>query len=69
MHFIVIISEITVTVNGVQKLMTDLSPFKSPGPDKIPPFLLLVKELAEQLAPVFAIHFKASLHHAMVPGD
>ena len=61
------ISEITVTVNGVQKLMTDLSPFKSPGPDKIPPFLL--KELAEQLAPVFTILFQASLNQATVPDD
>ena len=61
------IEDIVVTTKGVHALLKGLSPFKSPGPDGIPPFLL--KELADQLAPIFTVFFQASINQATVPDD
>ena len=61
------INDIEISVNGVHKLMTNLDPSKATGPDNIPPFLL--KEYADQWAPVFQILFQASLNQGIVPAD
>ena len=58
---------ITVHINGVTKLLSDIKPYKSPGPDDIPAFLL--KEVASQLAPPLTLIFQASLHQHKLPCD
>ena len=47
--------------------MKDLDPFKATGPDSIPPYIL--KELADQFAPVYQILFQASLNQGTIPND
>ena len=65
------LEDITVTTKGVHSLLTKLSPFESPGPDNIPPFIL--KDLADYFAPIFTILFQASINQAttssIVPDD
>ena len=61
------INDLEITTNGVQKLMEDLDPFKASGPDKVPPYIL--KELADQMAPVYQILFQASIDQGIVPND
>ena len=61
------LEDIIVTTKGVHSLLTKLSPFKSPGPDNIPPFIL--KDLADYFAPIFTILFQASINQAIVPDD
>ena len=56
-----------ISTEGVTKLMRNLSPFKSTGPDGIPPFIL--KELSNELAPVFTLLFQASLSQGKIPLD
>ena len=58
---------ITVHINGVTKLLSDIKPYKSPGPDDIPAFLL--KEVASQLAPPLTLIFQASLHQHKPPSN
>ena len=58
---------ITVHINGVTKLLSDIKPYKSPGPDDIPAFLL--KEVASQLVPPLILIFQASLHQHKLPSD
>ena len=58
---------ITVHVNGVTKLLSDIKPYKSSGPDGIPAFLL--KEVALQLAPPLTLVFQASLNQQKLPSD
>ena len=58
---------ITVHINGVTKLLSDIKPYKSSGPDGIPAFLL--KEVALQLAPPLTLVFQASLNQQKSPSD
>ena len=58
---------ITVHINGVTKLLSDIKLYKSPGPDDILAFLL--KEVASQLAPPLTLIFQASLHQHKLPSD
>jgi len=60
-------AQITAITDGVMKLLKNLNPNKSPGPDGIPARLL--KELAEELAPIFSVLFQASLNQAKIPHD
>jgi len=46
---------ITITVQGVDKLLTGLNPNKAQGPDEISPGLL--KELHTELAPILTFIF------------
>ena len=41
--------DISITVEGVRKLLSQLNPSKASGPDKMPPRIL--KELANEIAP------------------
>ena len=58
---------ITIETEGVLKLMKDINPNKSTGPDGIPPFIL--KELATELAPILSLLFQASLNQSTIPQD
>ena len=61
------IKEIEITTAGVEKLLQDLDPSKSNGPDKIPSKLL--KFMASEIAPCLSLFFVASLHQGVVPQD
>ena len=58
---------ITVEEDGVFKLLKDIDPNKSTGPDGIPPFIL--KELASEIAPILTLLFQASLSQGVIPQD
>ncbi|KAI8494635.1 hypothetical protein Bbelb_278610 [Branchiostoma belcheri] len=58
---------ITITCEGVSKLMEKLNPHKAGGPDGISPRIL--RELAEELAPALTTIFKSSLTTGSVPTD
>ena len=53
-----IMPSITITVNGIRKLLTKLNPDKDPGPDNLHPRVL--KELSSSIAPALCRIFKAS---------
>ena len=57
----------TVHVEGVAKLLSDIKPHKSSGPDGILAFLL--KEISFQLAPPLTLVFQASLNQQKLPID
>ena len=61
------IEDIVVQENGIQKLLANTKPNKASGPDGIQARLL--KELSNELAPVFKILFQASLNQGRVPKD
>ena len=52
---------------GIKKLLQDLDPSKSPGPDKIPGKLL--KLMASEIAPCLSLIFSASIYQGAVPQD
>ena len=58
---------ITVTLNGVEKLLRNLKPDKATGPDMIPSRLL--KQLSAEIAPALALVFQSSLDCGRVPRD
>ena len=58
---------ITIYVDGVLKLLKDLNPNKSSGPDEIPARLL--KLAAEELAPALSLIFQKSLDSGEVPNS
>ena len=58
---------ITISFAGVAKLLSDIKPFKAPGPDDIPTYLL--KEIDFQIAPSLAIVFQASLNQCKLVAD
>ena len=61
------VGKITVTKNGVYKLLTALEPHKASGPDHLPARLL--KELATELSPIYTLLFQASLDQSIIPDD
>ena len=58
---------IDIHVNGVVKLLRGLKAHKATGPDAIPARLL--KEAADQLAPILTSIYRASLQQATVPEE
>ena len=58
------ISDISVTLNGVSKLLKSLKQYKVPGPDLIPNCLL--KEAADEIAPVLTLLFQTSIKQSKV---
>ena len=58
---------ITVTENGVRKLLGNLNIHKAAGPDEIPTRLL--KEQSHHLAPTFTTFFQASVTQGQIPPD
>ena len=61
------IEELIITDTGVAKLLADINPSKASGPDEIP--CRLLKELAQELAPVFASPFRQSIHTGDLPSS
>ena len=64
-HFPVL-EDINFILNGIIKLLKDLNPNKSPGPDNLGPRVL--KELAEDIAPILLMISRRSLN-TEVPED
>ena len=58
---------IDIHVNGVTKLLRGLKAHKATGPDEVSARLL--KEAADQLAPILTTIFRASYQQATVPED
>lgn len=56
---------ITVSLNGVIKLLKNLKPFTTSGPDAIPTRLL--KETAEEVAPAVRLLFQATIQQGRLP--
>ena len=59
--------EITVTSEGIVKLLKNLKTNKASGPDNLAPTLL--KELSTEIAPILQKIFAKSLHSHIVPND
>jgi hypothetical protein len=60
-------SNIEVTAFGVQKLLRNLDPEKSVGPDEISPRIL--KESSKEIYPVLTSIFNQSLSTGEIPDD
>ncbi|KAK3092025.1 hypothetical protein FSP39_024520 [Pinctada imbricata] len=61
------VADITVTENGVCKLLQQLDPHKATGPDEVSSRLL--KTVAKQITPALTLLFQASLNQGKVPDD
>jgi hypothetical protein len=59
--------EISISVEGVDKLLLGLSPNKACGPDEISPRIL--KELHHEISPILTKIFKLSFETGIVPPD
>ena len=59
--------EITVSIEGVQKLLQKLNPQKACGPDQIPAKIL--RDLADVIAPPLTLIFQKSLDEGNIPND
>jgi hypothetical protein len=59
--------EITVSIEGVQKLLQKLNPQKACGPDQIPARIL--RDLADVIAPPLTLIFQKSLDEGNIPND
>ena len=59
--------EITVTANGIEKLLSKLDPSKATGPDEISSRIL--KQYAHEFAPLLTTIFNTSLSRGEVPTD
>ena len=57
------VDNITVTENGVHKLLAGLEPHKASGPDQLP------ARLASELAPIYTLLFQASLDQGIIPDE
>ena len=58
---------ITVSLNGILKLLKDLNPHKAAGPDQLKP--LVLQRLCEVIAPVLQVIYQKSLDTGRVPKD
>ena len=59
--------ELTITKNGLLKLLIKINPNKAAGHDNIRPRLL--KELAKEIAPILTLIFQTSIETGDVPSD
>ena len=59
--------ELSISCNGILKLLQNLKPFKAAGPDRLKP--LLLNELREEIAPIIQIIFECSLQTGKLPAD
>ena len=58
---------INIKTDGVEKLLNNLDPSKTTGPDEIPAHIL--KEYANEFAPLLAPFYNTSLSRGEVPSD
>ena len=61
------IPALTINSEGVPKLLTTLKPHKAAGPDRLPNIVL--KELADVLAPPLTALFNQTLENGTIPAD
>ncbi len=61
------LQNIQVTVEGVEKLLINIKPYKACGPDSIPNMVL--SKCASELAPALACIFQKSLNSGILPDD
>ena len=61
------ISPITISIEGVANLLSNLKSHKASGPDNIPVFFL--KETANEIAPILTQIFQSSLDQGVLPSD
>ena len=61
------VPEITIDLNGIVKLLSNLKPNKVAGPDEIKPSVL--KALRNEIAPVIQLIFERSLATEVLPSD
>ena len=59
--------EITVTINGITKLLEKLNPYKASGPDMVSARFL--KEVATEISPALTLLFNASIIQSIIPTD
>ena len=59
--------DITLSVEGVEKILDGLNPAKAAGPDGIPPRVL--RELSREIAPILMTIYRSSLNTGVVPSD
>ncbi len=59
--------DINITVDGVEKLLSDLDPGKATGPDGVPARIL--KMGAKEIAPALTTIFRLSLESGSLPLD
>ena len=59
--------ELTITTEGVQRLLLNLDPSKASGPDNIAPRVL--KELASEIAPALTLLYQTSLNTGVIPSE
>ena len=59
--------EITVTINGVTKLLEKLNPYKASGPEMVSARFL--KEVATEISPTLTLPFNASILQSIIPTD
>ena len=59
--------DITVSLNGVLKLLKDLNPHRAPGPGQLKPIVL--QRLRDVIAPVLQVIYQKSLDTGRVPND
>ena len=62
-----ILDNVDISSKGVVKLLNNLQPGKAPGPDNIS--LRVLKELAEEVAPILTMIFQSSVDTGTVPAD
>jgi hypothetical protein len=61
------LSDITITQEGIQKLLCHLNPYKATGPDQVSPRLL--KEPSKQISPELTLVFQASINQGKIPEE
>ena len=61
------VQPITINRKGVVKLLNDINPYKSTGPDAIPGRLL--KSLSDEVADILTMIFQASVDQGKIPQD
>ena len=64
-HQLPTMEDISISTEGIQKLLLQLNPSKAAGPDAIPPSVLT--ELAQEVAPILQIIFQHSLYSGTLP--
>ena len=62
-----VLDTVHISVEGVKKLLRNLQPGKAPGPDNISPRVL--KELADEIAPILTIIYQSSVDTGKVPSE
>ena len=59
--------EITITINGVEKLLDKINPHKASGPDMVS--VKFLKEVATEISPALTLLFNASILQSIIPTD